>query len=447
MYTIGMAGGRVFSRIRTPALVKAYLRGEAFPGAPEEDGTPGAQEAIDPGRGDYLASIHRHLKRRIKELSAEIAREKEEPYRYQYPRYHSFVTMMRHLLHLRLVERTGEVETSDLLVLYGDPPEGMSPDDLRLDPDRGFQQRHYYRLAPGAETDLAWDNPMAAIRAIYGIEVVARPRISRPAPVEEEAPERPPRQPRRPRRRGVAEEAPAAVSEELQELHRQLDLRRQGLQEQARYAAQSGGDVGLFEVLEQDIGDFIDLVRPYYRRHPLSILLQDLGTLTGCSQAFARAASSARRHEALEACRRASAVLAVDLATPLPVPDLYPGPLPVPVEEPQQEEIQEEEEPPGITQEAIDQITLRWKALEDRINGWARPNSTNAVNLLDRFAQELVEAFPDIEILEDALDSAISDVRQALEAYQEAEPENREAAWEEFKDSFTEVDFSELGQV
>ena len=77
-----MAKGRSFSRVRTPALVRDYLSGEAFPGAPEEDGTPGPQEAIDPGRGDFIASIHRHVKRRIKELDPE----------YHWPRYPSFAT-------------------------------------------------------------------------------------------------------------------------------------------------------------------------------------------------------------------------------------------------------------------------------------------------------------------------------------------------------------------
>jgi hypothetical protein len=76
-----MAKGRSYSKVRTSVLVRDYLSGEAFPGAGE-----GVSEAIEPGRGDYLASIHRHLKRRIKELNP----------RYHWPRYHSFVTMIRH---------------------------------------------------------------------------------------------------------------------------------------------------------------------------------------------------------------------------------------------------------------------------------------------------------------------------------------------------------------
>jgi hypothetical protein len=135
-----MAKGRSFSRVRTTALVRDYLSGERFH---DENGTG---EAIDPNRGDYLASIHRHLKRRIKELDP----------RYHRPRYHSFVQLIRHLMKLKLVEHTGETETSDVLVLQGDPDGGgASPGDLRLDPARGFQQRCYWCLTPDSQSDPA----------------------------------------------------------------------------------------------------------------------------------------------------------------------------------------------------------------------------------------------------------------------------------------------------
>ena len=331
--------GRSFSVVRTPALVRAYLSGETFP--TEE----GGGEAIDPQRGDYIASIHRHLKRRIKELDP----------RYHSPRYHSFVTMMRHLMHLRLVEQTGETETSDVLVLQGDPPEGMSPGDLRLDPDRGFQQRHYYRLIPGSQGDPAWDNPMASIRAIYGIELVARPRAPRPVPPEEEL-ERPVRRPRRPgRRRAAPEEIPTPVSEKLQDLHRQFELRRQGLLEQARFAAQSGQTVEIFQDLLTGLNEFMEGVRPYYSRFPLSSLLFDVGTLTGCTQAFAAAETGGQRTRALGSCSSASAVVAVDLLTPLPVPDQEAPGVSVPTRSisTMMDEELAEEEGVGPTPEAI----------------------------------------------------------------------------------------------
>jgi hypothetical protein len=88
---------------------------------------------------------------------------------------------------------------------------------------------------------------MASIRAIYGIVLVARPRVPRRTPEEEPAPvERPPRRPRR-RGRAAAEEASQAVSEELQDRHQQLEVRRQDLLEQARFGAQSGQTVEIFQ--------------------------------------------------------------------------------------------------------------------------------------------------------------------------------------------------------
>ena len=56
-----MAKGRSFSQIRTPILVRSYLSGEAFP-----DGHEG-QDAIDPAQGDFIASMHRHVKARIRQ--------------------------------------------------------------------------------------------------------------------------------------------------------------------------------------------------------------------------------------------------------------------------------------------------------------------------------------------------------------------------------------------
>ena len=437
-----MAKGRSFSRVRTPALVRDYLSGEAFPGAPEEDGTPGPQEAIDPGRGDFIASIHRHVKRRIKELDPE----------YHWPRYHSFATLMRNLMKLQLVEHTGETETSDVLVLQGDPDGGgLSPGDLRLDPARGFQQRYYWRLTSDSQDDPVWENPMASVRAIYGIELVARPRAPRPEPEQEAAPARPPRRTRRTRRPAAPEEAPAPVSEGLQELHRQLEVRRQELLDQTRSAAQSGETVEIFESLEMDISDFLEVqVRPLYRSFPIrmSTLLLDLGTLTGCIQAFTRAESDGQRAVSLGSCRRGAAVLASSLALPLPVPDFEPAAAPPrsPVAPEYEEEVDEAaQEEAGPSPETIADLTARWSTLTDRITGWARPNSINAENLLARFVQEMTEAHPEIQ--EDDLDSAIEEARGALEGYQEEEdPTEREGAWEGFVEALGEVDFSELAE-
>jgi hypothetical protein len=193
-----------------------------------------------------------------------------------------------------------------------------------------------------------------------------------------------------------------------------------------------------FQELEQDVADFTEAVRLYYSRFPLRDLLLSLGTLTGCSEAFARAETPGLRAQALDACRRGAAVIGVDLITPLPVPDI--------LGEPVEEGEEPEEEEGGPSPETIDAIKERWKAVVDRISGWETPNSVNVAKFLDRFVQEAVEAFPDMDNLEDGLDSAISDVRQSLEAYQEAEPEDREDAWGEFVSGLADVDFSELGE-
>jgi hypothetical protein len=92
--------------------------------------------------------------------------------------------------------------------------------------------------------------------------------------------------------------------------------------------------------------------------------------------------------------------------------------------------------------------------LVDRISAWAKPNSTNAANLLDRFVPEMAEAHP--EVRENDLESAIEPVREGLQAYQEIErsdfdsveeyQEARADAWQEFVDALG-VDFSDLGAV
>ncbi len=226
-----MAKGRSYSRVRTPVLIRDYLSGEAFPGAEE-----GVSEAIQPARGDYLSSIHRRLKRRVKELDP----------RCPWPRYPSFVTMLGRLKKLGLVEPAGETEGSGILIIHGDPDAGAAPGDLRLDPVRGV---------PGAGADPAWGNPVEAIRAIYGIEpAVAVPRPPRPAPVAAEEPppvKRAPRRPGRPRGRPAPEEPPPPASPALQEARQQLNVRREGLHAQAQTAAGPGGTPDRFVALER----------------------------------------------------------------------------------------------------------------------------------------------------------------------------------------------------
>ena len=76
-----MAKGRSFSQIRTPILVRRYLSGEPF-----LDGHDG-QDAIDPAQRDFIASIHRHVKARIRQ---------DDEY-YHWPCPHSFQKLIGNL--------------------------------------------------------------------------------------------------------------------------------------------------------------------------------------------------------------------------------------------------------------------------------------------------------------------------------------------------------------
>jgi hypothetical protein len=231
-----------------------------------------------------------------------------------------------------------------------------------------------------------------------------------------------------------------------------LEVRRQGLLNAAQFVAGSGGvlrrePLAIFQTLEQQVADFIEVVRAHYSRFPLRDLLLSVDTLKGCTEAFARAGTDERRAEALDACRRGAALIAGDLTTPLPVPDILGEPLAPPsAEEP------EEEEEGGVTSETIDAVEERWQAVADRISGWEKPNSVNAAKFLDRFVEEF-SADESLGIEEDDLDSLIGPVREMLEEYVELDPESetysedRAAAWQEFVDSLGNVDFSDLGQV
>ena len=191
------------------------------------------------------------------------ARIRQDDEHYHWPRSHSLAKLIGNLRKLGLVEPTGVLDTSPLVVLQGDPLEGASPGDLRLDPHRGFRQRVYYRLTAGAEADLAWDNPMGALRIVYGFPVPAPP-LQRPAgapaparrqrlaalvrqrPPEPSAPAAgsagAPAAPRRARGGRRVAAGPAAAPEAapapgLLALGQRLQLRREALYQQARAAA------------------------------------------------------------------------------------------------------------------------------------------------------------------------------------------------------------------
>lgn len=321
------ARGRAFSLVRVPQLVLAYLSGEPFPAVRPAPDVETPRASIDPQRGDDIASIHRHVKWRIEELDPG----------YHWPRYHSFTQFMRHLLKLELVEKTGERETSELTVQYGDPPVQAGEVRLRLDPALGFQQRSYYRLTPGSTTDPAWQNPMAAIYTLYGIPET-RPKVPRlrppgrparrraPVAPEEAPPEAAPAPEAPPRRRGrrltpaPVEAAPPPVPAELAQLQERLDLRRRGLQDQARAVAQLGETPEGFDDLHRMLMEYLAELRAHYRPTPLPRVVDLLPLLATCVEAWRRAATGPARRSAQGSCRRASQLIAEELAYPLPVP-------------------------------------------------------------------------------------------------------------------------------
>ena len=146
--------GRRTAVIRTPQLVRDYLNGVPFP-----DGVGGVTQ-IDPADGEYISRIHQHVKRRIKEIVAErrdLLRDaleaagtprrqiqrRVEALGYQYPRAHSFKSLLFNMTLLGL----------------GAPTDRFEPGKPHLRP------RHWYRLAPGAAAREEWRDPLGYLRA------------------------------------------------------------------------------------------------------------------------------------------------------------------------------------------------------------------------------------------------------------------------------------------
>ena len=129
--------GPAETELRTPQLVRDYLSGQtAFPD--DDAATMSRRQA----RGDYTASIHRAVKQVLK------AKGLEEQRRLRYPRKHSFLTLIKMLENLGLVEPTGETGAPE------GPSAGIVGDSW------SFHQRRWLRLTPGAENNPAWGDPV-----------------------------------------------------------------------------------------------------------------------------------------------------------------------------------------------------------------------------------------------------------------------------------------------
>ena len=109
------ARGRAASPVRTTKLIREFLGGDtSFPGDEAEDVAARATE------GAYISRIHQAIRARIKEAS------QEDRHKYGYPRKHSFLTMVKMLLHLGLLEFTGGESPAE--------SRGASGQDLRVLP-------------------------------------------------------------------------------------------------------------------------------------------------------------------------------------------------------------------------------------------------------------------------------------------------------------------------
>lgn len=364
--------------------------GEPFP-----DGN-GEPRTINPAEGDYVARIHQALKLRIAELRPG----------YQYPRRHSFQTRIEELITLGLLERTGRKE----------PPQERGAGVLGT--AGGFQERTWVRIVSAQEASDLWNDPMKAILERYGLErpaIFKRPKRPRARLKRVEAPPEEALRPdgrRRPRRRAVVEEATEVVSEALEETHTQLDLRRQGLLDQATSAARSGEALEIFQSLERDLAEFLDRVRPYYRVHPLSDAITDLGTLTGCIQSFSTARTRNQIQRALSACRSGSEVIAIDLSTPLPLPDRTPEEAPGPVVE------RARRRPPRAPRPAVE-VALPAAPPSGEIPAFTlaeRPNRQSLQRLFDHLSK-LSELGEEIEE-EGAVAAELQRLSEAFEGWQ-----------------------------
>ena len=484
--------GRGVSRIRTPLLIRDYLAGQ---GPFAEDPAEELVERLE--QGAYVAEIHQRVKQYIRQLSKELR------FKYQWPRRHSFNSRINDLLTLGLLVKTGEAAVEKV-----EPQQrgaGQLGSASRVDADgvvkRGFSLKLWVRLAPGADTRPEWADLMGYIDRYYAAKALAegrpppniRPQRRELATALQQVAQAPQQLLRAQRQRRSAQ-ALQAPSEAL-EAARQLEERRDLLKRTAETLEISGINANSFENLVRNTGEFHAQVLRLYTRTPFPDLPEALELLQNCVQRLqAETEMTQRRVQAVNNCRSSARLVAEALAIPLGPPEAAPAvvepappaatrprrarragaaaPAPIPaapvtVRE-TAEEVQHQEdllqlrarlrrmnrpvsavgltpEPSGVTDEDIEQIKQGWAAVADRINGWSRPNSVNAGNLLDRFVQEMVEAHP--EILEDDLDSAIADVRSGLEAYQEEEdPDEKAGAWEGFTEALGEVDFSGLSE-
>jgi hypothetical protein len=269
-----MTRGRGSSAVRTPSLIRDYLRGDvAFP--QDEPGDALARTL----EGDYISRMHQRVKLRIREIDPG----------YQYPRKHSFLSLVNALLRLGLVERTGRRE---------DPEERGAG---QVGVAGGFEQRTWVRLTAGSAQRMEWADPMGHMALIYPNVRPARGALPTSVTL--------PTLGRRPRR-----ERPGAPAPELVD---QLNARRLDLIDDAA-AAQSSEDLQTFQALATDLRDFLRDVGQAYPTPQFIDAAEALALLRNCIALLENAVTTGRGLVVAVGNCQASARLAGEgLSTPL----------------------------------------------------------------------------------------------------------------------------------
>ena len=266
--------GRGASAVRTPSLIRDYLRGEvAFP--LDEPGEALARTL----EGDYISRMHQRVKLRIREIDPG----------YQYPRKHSFLSLVNALLRLGLVERTGRRED----------PEERGAGQVGI--AGGFEQRTWVRLTAGSAQRMEWADPIGHMALIYPNVRPARGALPTSVTL--------PTVGRRPRR--LRPGAPAA------ELVDQLNSRRLDLIDAAA-AAQSSEDPATFQALATDLRYFLQDVARVFPTPQFVDAAEALALLRNCVALLENAVATGRGLAVAVGNCQASARLAGEgLSTPL----------------------------------------------------------------------------------------------------------------------------------
>lgn len=302
--------GRAASKVKTPLLVLEYLSGRRdFPG--DEEG----ERDLRTSEGDYVSRIHQRVKLAILELDPS----------YQYPRSHSFHTLVNHLRTLGLVEYSERTE---------EPQERGAG---QVGTDGGFHQRRWVRLTDGSATRAEWLDPIGyiaerypGVRSVGGVLPVAQPfaepaaspaprrRRRAPAPPAEEAVAVPPR-----RRGPTPAPTPTTVDPEAVAA---LERQRQAVVRVGERLASGGTNAEQFGQLLRGAELLVGQVRDLLGPQPFAGVETDLDLLRSCIEILEDARElDQRRIAAVRNCRNSTRIVLEALARPLRAPTAQPA--------------------------------------------------------------------------------------------------------------------------